>query len=171
MERRSVESIIESLNRNQVRYLIVGGLAVVAHGFVRFTSEIDLVLDPDPAAMLRAIGALSDLGYRPRAPVPFEEFADAEKRRSWVREKSLTVFSVSSDRHPATEIDLFVELPFDFELAYADSDRFEVGPSVGATFVGRADLIAMKRKAGRPQDLKDVSELESQPGGREHGDG
>ena len=170
MERRSVESIIESLNRAQVRYLIVGGLAVVAHGFVRFTADIDLVLDPDPAAMLRAIRALSDLGYRPRAPVPFEEFADAEKRRSWVREKSLTVFSVSSERHPATEIDLFVEMPFDFERAYADSDRFEVGTSVEATFVCRTDLIAMKRKAGRPQDLKDVIELESQPGGREHGD-
>jgi hypothetical protein len=80
------------------------------------------------------------------------------------------VFSASSERHPATEIDLFVEMPFDFERAYADADRFEVGLSIEATFVGRADLIAMKRKAGRPQDLKDVAELESRPDGYEHGD-
>ena len=53
MERRSVEAIVEGLNRAQVRYLIVGGLAVVAHGFVRFTADIDLVLDPDPAATAR----------------------------------------------------------------------------------------------------------------------
>ena len=171
MERRSVETIVDSLNRAPVRYLIVGGLAVVAHGFVRFTADIDLVLDPDPAAMRRAIEALSALGYRPRAPVPFEEFADAEKRRSWVRDKSLTVFSVSSPSHPATEIDLFVEPPFDFERAYADADRFAVGSGVEATFVGRADLIAMKRAAGRPQDLKDVAELESgaSPGGGSDG--
>lgn len=163
MERRSVESVVGSLNQAQVRYLIVGGLAVVAHGFVRFTADIDLVLDPDPAALRRGIEALSALGYRPRAPVPFEDFADPARRATWVREKGLAVFSVASDRHPATEIDLFVETPFDFERAYADADRFEVGAGVQATFVGRADLIAMKRKAGRPQDLKDVAELESQP--------
>ena len=161
MERRSIETIVGSLNQAGVRYLVVGGLAVVAHGFVRFTADIDIVLDPNPAAMRRAIEALSALGYRPRAPVPFEEFADPDKRRTWAREKSLTVFSVFSSQHPATEIDLFVETPFDFERAYADADRFEVASGIEATFVGREDLIAMKRKAGRPQDLKDVAELES----------
>lgn len=171
MERRSVEAIVDGLNRAGVRYLIVGGLAVVAHGFVRFTADIDLVLDPDPAAMRRAIEALAALGYRPRAPVAFEEFADPEKRRAWASEKSLMVFSASSPRHPATEIDLFVEAPFDFERAYADADRFEVGTGVEATFVGRADLITMKRRAGRPQDLKDVEELEMGPPGGEVGRG
>ena len=160
MERRSVETIVGSLNQAGVRYLVVGGLAVVAHGFVRFTADIDIVLDPDPAAMRRAIAALAGLGYRPRAPVPFEEFADPAKRTEWLREKSLTVFSVFSAQHPATEIDLFVETPFDFEPTYARADRFEVATGVEATFVGREDLIAMKRKAGRPQDLKDVAELE-----------
>jgi hypothetical protein len=163
MERRSIETIVDTLNRAQVRYLVVGGLAVVAHGFVRFTADIDLVLDPDPAAMRRAIEALSGLGYRPRAPVPFAEFADPEKRRTWMRDKQLTVFSVFSSQHPATEIDLFMEAPFDFDRAYADADHFQVANGVEATFVGLADLIAMKRKAGRPQDLQDVAELESQP--------
>ncbi len=163
MERRSVETIVASLNRANVRYLVVGGLAVVAHGFVRFTADIDVVLDPDPTAMRRAVAALVGLGYRPRAPVPFEDYADPRKRASWLRDKGLTVFSVFSDQHPATEIDLFVESPFDFERVYADADRFEVASGVEATFVSRADLIAMKRKAGRPQDLKDVAELEATP--------
>jgi hypothetical protein len=48
MERRSVETIMEALNHAGVRYLVVGGLAVVAHGVVRFTADIDLVLDPEP---------------------------------------------------------------------------------------------------------------------------
>ena len=163
MERRSIETIMESLNRAGVRYLVVGGLAVVAHGFVRFTADIDLVLDPEPGAMRRAIEALSGLGYRPRAPVAFAEFADPEKRRTWAREKDLMVFSVFSSQHLATEIDLFVETPFDFERAYAEADRFEVAPGVEATFVGLAELIAMKRRAGRPQDLQDAAELESTP--------
>jgi hypothetical protein len=170
MERRSIETIVGSLNRAGVRYLIVGGLAVVAHGFVRFTADIDVVLDPDPAAMRRAIEALSALGYTPRAPVPFEQFADPERRKAWAREKGLTVFSVFSPHHPATEIDLFVETPFEFDRAYGDGERFEVAAGIEATFVSRADLIEMKRKAGRPQDLKDVAELESGAGGGGAGD-
>src|SRR5262249_23635116 len=81
MERRSVEAIFGALNGCGARYLVVGGLAVVAHGYVRLTADIDLVLDPDPGALKRAIAALESLGYRPRAPVEFAEFADAAKRR------------------------------------------------------------------------------------------
>ena len=161
MERRSIESIVQVLNASGSRYLIVGGLAVVAHGLVRFTADLDLVLDPDAAALTTAIAALVGLGYRPRAPVEFSEFADSEARSRWVREKGLTVFSVYSPEHPATEVDLFVEMPFDFEQAHARAARFEIAPGLEASFVGLRDLIAMKRKAGRPQDLQDIAGLES----------
>jgi hypothetical protein len=161
MERRSVGTIVEALNRARVRYLVVGGLAVVAHGVVRFTADIDVVLDPTPEAMRRAIEALSTLGYRPRAPVDFAEFADPQKRSRWLLEKGLTVFSAFSPDHPATEIDLFMEPPFDFESVYSRANRFEVVPGVEATFIGLSDLVAVKRRAGRPQDLRDVEDLES----------
>ena len=169
MERHSVEAIVRALNQAQVRYLIVGGLAVVAHGYVRFTADIDLVLDPDEAAMRRAVAALTSLGYRPRAPVAFEEFADAACRARWASEKGLTVFSAYSPEHPATEVDLFVETPFDFERAYAGGRALEVAPGLAATFVGVADLIEMKRRAGRPQDLQDVENLRSLSDPGSHG--
>ncbi|HEY3216548.1 MAG TPA: hypothetical protein VGK93_08645 [Candidatus Eisenbacteria bacterium] len=161
MERRSAEAVIEALNRAEVRYLVAGGLAVVAHGLVRFTADIDLVLDPEQGAMTRAITALSGLGYRPRAPVEFAEFADPAKRRQWSLEKGMTVFSAFSPEHPATEIDLFVEIPFDFEGAYRRAVRLEFAPGLHGTFVGLTDLIEMKRAAARPQDLQDVAGLES----------
>jgi len=161
MERHSVEAIVRALNQAEVRYLIVGGLAVVAHGYVRFTADIDIVLDPEEAAMRRAVAALGTLGYRPRAPVPFEEFADAARRALWASEKGLTVFSAYSPEHAATEVDLFVETPFDFDRAYAGARSLEVAPGLVATFVGVADLIEMKRRAGRPQDLQDVENLRS----------
>jgi hypothetical protein len=161
MERRSVEAVVGALNGSGARYLVVGGLAVVAHGYVRLTADIDIVLDPGPEALGRAIAALTALGYRPRAPVEFAEFADADKRRQWTREKGLTVFSVFSPGHRATEIDLFVETPFDFDRAYARAVRFQVADGVEATFVGLEDLIEMKRRAARPQDLEDVESLRS----------
>lgn len=169
MERHSVEAIVGALNEARVRYLIVGGLAVVAHGYVRFTADVDLVLEPETAAMERAVAALAALGYRPRAPVAFTEFADPVRRAQWAREKGLTVFSAHSPQHPATEVDLFVELPFDFERAYAVARTLEVAPGRPATFVGVADLIEMKRRAGRPQDLQDVQNLKSLGESQSHG--
>jgi hypothetical protein len=102
--------------------------------------------------------------------VALDDFGDPEKRRQWVRDKELRVFSIFSPRHAATEIDLFAEVPFDFERAYARSVRLEVAPGIDGTFIGRADLIEMKRKAGRPQDLQDALDLESlgEPGEGAH---
>lgn len=161
MERRSVEAIVRALNQAGIRYLVVGGLAVVAHGFVRFTADIDIVLDLESEELGRAIEAISALGYRARAPVEFSDFADPAKRREWVAKKGLMVFSAHSRKHAATEIDLFVESPFDFEHAYSSALRLEVAPRVSATFIGLPDLLEMKRRAARPQDIQDVQELES----------
>lgn len=159
MEQRSVEAIARALNEADVRYLVVGGLAVVAHGHVRLTADVDLVLDPDPVALTRAIQALSSLGYRPRAPVPFEAFADPMQRAAWVRDKGITVFSLQSPDHKATEVDLFVETPFDFDSTFLRGVTLEVAKGVPATFVSVQDLIAMKRESGRPQDREDVAAL------------
>ena len=113
MQKRSVEEIVKALNDASVRYLIAGGLAVVAHGHLRFTADLDLILDLDEDNARRALSALSGLGYRPRAPVALEEFANPKTRSRWIREKGLTVFSLCSPQHSTTEIDLFVESPFD----------------------------------------------------------
>ena len=161
MTRSSVETIVRTLNDAGVRYLIAGGLAVVAHGHVRFTADLDLVLDLDPANLTRALAAFEAMGYRPRAPVPLAAFADETARAGWVREKGLTVFSLHSPEHAATEIDVFVEAPFEFSGAFARARRTTVAPGLEATFVGYDDLIAMKRRAGRPQDLLDVERLET----------
>jgi hypothetical protein len=62
MEKSSVEAIVRALNQHQVRYLIVGGLAVVAHGHVRLTVDIDLVLAVDRPNLTRAVEAIKSLG-------------------------------------------------------------------------------------------------------------
>ena len=161
MQKTSVEALIQALNAAGVRYLIVGGLAVVAHGYVRFTADVDVVLDLAGDNPRRAVTALDGLGYRPRAPVALAEFADAAKRDIWIREKQLTVFSLYSPEHLATEVDLFVQSPFNFAEAYARAARIEVAQGVAATFVGLEDLIALKQQVGRPQDALDVQQLKA----------
>lgn len=160
METRSVESIVRALHEANVRYLIAGGLAVVAHGFVRFTADLDVILGTEAPNLERAIEALRSLRYRPRAPVSIESFLDADERVRWKREKGMMVFSLSSPDHAATEVDLFLDPPLDFERAYSDRVEMEVAPGLPAAFVGRKDLIDLKRRAGRAQDLEDIARLE-----------
>lgn len=159
MKLETIEVLFEALNEVNVRYLVAGGLAVVAHGYLRLTADIDLVLDLDQRNLKTAMMVFKSLGYRPRAPVALEDFVDPAKRYTWIREKGLTVFSLWSPDHPATEIDLFVEEPIPFEEAYKASIRLEVAGGIEATVIGLDDLIALKRKAGRTKDLDDIDKL------------
>ena len=159
METGSVEAIVRALNDHKVEYLIVGGLAVVAHGYVRFTADVDLMLSPDPTNLRLAVTAMKRLGYRPRAPVDMDEFVDPSARRRWAEEKGMIVFSLFSDEHRATEVDLFLEPPIDFADAYRRAVRQEISPGVETVFPSLDDLIAMKTLAGRPRDNEDVRNL------------
>ena len=159
MQKNSVVAIVTALNQRQVEYLIVGGLAVVAHGYVRFTADLDLMLSVEPDNLRHALAGLKTLGYGPRAPVELEEFLDPQIRKRWTREKNMTVFSLYSDAHRATEIDLFLEPPIDFPEAYRQRISQEVGPGVEAPFCSLADLITLKELAGRPGDLEDIRKL------------
>jgi hypothetical protein len=157
----SVEIIIRALNEAGVRYLVVGGLAAVAHGHLRFTADMDLILEMGVGNLRLATETFSQLGFRPRAPVPLDAFARREAREAWRREKGLTVFSLWSDRFPMTEVDLFLEEPFeDMRGVFDRAVRKEIEPGVHAPVIGREDLIAMKLAAGRQRDLDDVRALE-----------
>ncbi len=161
--------ILAALERRKVRYLVVGGVAVVLHGCPRFTADLDLVVALDSPNVVAAMEALASLGYRPRAPVSGLDFADAEKRREWVQDKDLVVFGLWSPDHPATEVDIFVEEPFPFDEARARCVRAALG-SIEVPIASVADLIALKRKAGRPKDEEDIRRLEEIVGlGSDHG--
>src|SRR5687768_14628764 len=135
LQQKQVEQIIAALNANSVRYLIAGGLAVVAHGYVRFTADVDLIIHLEEGNVRHAISALASLGYRPRAPVALEAFADPVARKKWVSEKGMTVFSIYSPTMKQSEVDVFVEIPLDFERAYQNALRLEFAPGIPATFV------------------------------------
>lgn len=160
MTAHPIEQVLASLNAAGVRYLVVGGVAVVLHGHLRTTADLDLVVSLEPSNARRAIDAVAALGYRARAPVPAERFADAAERAAWISEKELTVFSLWSDRLPGLELDLFVREPFDFEQAWARRVTVSLDTTT-ATVVGLQDLLALKREARRPQDLADVEALEA----------
>lgn len=56
------EDLLDLFARHEVRYLIIGGLAFIFHAKPRYTKDIDLWIDPDPANVERANRALADYG-------------------------------------------------------------------------------------------------------------
>jgi len=159
MKVASLEAVFKALNEADVRYLVVGGLAVAAHGYGRLTFDLDIVLQLQSDNVLRAMRALDSLGYSPLVPVPAESFADEEARKSWILEKNMVVFQLHSDSHPGTPIDLFVSEPFDFDLEYSNAMTAELLPGLIARFIRLETLIKMKEAAGRAKDLEDVRQL------------
>ncbi len=159
VELSSLRMIFSKLNKAGVRYLVVGGLAVVAHGYLRFTAGIDLFIDPESVNLAKAVDVFTELGFKPRAPVEMKNFINAETRESWVREKNLKVFSLWNPASPRTEVDIFVEPPLPFEKAEMRSKTFEVDDQLKMRVVGLDDLIQMKLSAGRRKDIDDVENL------------
>jgi len=158
--RGDIEKIFSALNDGAVRYLLVGGVAVVLHGHLRTTMDLDLVVQLEPENLDRALRALQRLGYHPVAPVPILQFADPATRESWISDKNMIVFSLWQPDWPSFKLDIFVSEPFDFEPAYGRAVRVDLG-NTEAPVLALEDLIALKRAAGRPQDLADIQALES----------
>ena len=165
---RRFEPVLEVLNTARVRYLVVGGVAVVLHGYLRTTGDLDLVVQLEPDNLGRAVGALERAGFRPRPPVPLRAFAEPDTRRSWIESKNLQVFSLWHPDLTGFEIDLFVTEPFDFDAAW--DRRIEVPlDHTHAPVVCLDDLLDLKRASGRARDLEDVAALEAIRNGSDDG--
>lgn len=159
MKLATFEAIARALGKAQVRYLVAGGLAVNAHGYLRLTQDVDLVIQLKPANIAPAFQALASLGYHPSVPVTAAQFADEAQRAAWIRDKGMQVLNFQSDLHRGMSVDVFVFEPFDFDLEYDAAMRGELAPGLIVRFVSITTLIAMKQLANRPRDLDDVEHL------------
>lgn len=159
MKLASFEALVRALNEAQVPFIVVGGLAVNAHGYGRATWDVDLVIRLQPEPIRKAFRALGSLGYRPRVPVTAEGFSDPEQRARWITEKGMAVLNFHSDGHRETPVDVFVTEPFDFDTEYRQALLEDVAPGVTVRILRLAALVKLKREAGRPQDLADIAEL------------
>ena len=153
-----VDSIFRALNEANVRYLVVGGMAVIAHGYVRFTKDLDVVIGLESENVERALVALDSIRYRPLVPVTQLAFADPIQRERWINEKHMIVFQMLDIDEPKTRLDIFVREPFDFADEYAQA-FWQKYRGQDVPFVRRDTLFKMKRESGRPHDLVDIDQI------------
>ncbi|HZI90877.1 MAG TPA: hypothetical protein VFD31_04510 [Thermoleophilaceae bacterium] len=156
MTRRDVPldaaEIFAALARHSVEYVLIGGLAVQAHGHVRTTQDADLVPAPGPAARASLAAALEELGARPSGA--------AEPPRGWSLAKALDGHGTLILDTDAGGVDIHRDPPgaAPFPKLRERAMVLEVG-GVAVVVAGRDDLIAMKRASGRPVDRGDVIAL------------
>src|SRR3989338_3676614 len=137
-----IENLIKFLNENRVHYAIIGAQACAAHGFVRATEDIDILVDPEEENILRVKSALEMFGY---------DTADASVQDFQTRKILFRQYWIETDIHPfaagiETKSALQNKVPGEYE-------------GVQTFFASLDDLIKMKKAAGRPKDKEDLRYL------------
>jgi hypothetical protein len=144
--------LLRALAGERVQFVVIGGVAVAVHGFVRATEDVDIVPDPDRENLDRLVNRLiredARLTLAPeRAPGP-------DERRVLYQGRNLSLSTRLGD------IDVVQRLPGVPSYAELRDRAVVVAPfGVPVRVASRADLIAMKRARGRAIDLADLEQL------------
>lgn len=156
------DELLLALRDAGVRFVVIGGIAVGVHGYVRATKDLDIVPDPDIENLTRLAQLLRELGAQhvgvgdleadefPYDPTDPEQLAQGANFRLETRLGPLDIMQWVSgiDTEPA-----FAQLARGAMAVPFRGERLLVS--------GLDDLRAMKLAAGREQDLRDLAELDA----------
>ncbi|MEI8079521.1 MAG: hypothetical protein WCH61_07845 [bacterium] len=152
--------ILETLHRHQVPFVVIGGLALIEHGYVRTTEDTDIVFWRGPEAETALLAALRELDAHwlanetdPATGMPCANPVTP----AYVRTCRLMMLVTT-----AGFLDIFDFLPSLSDEPVANLFRDSVERD-GVRFASREWLIRLKRASGRPRDLDDLSHLENTP--------
>ncbi len=155
--------IFQTLDRHGVDYLTIGAWAVIAHGYVRATADIDFIARLDRDNMVRLAAALTELNAKLRG-------VDADKLGIDPTDPSIlengASFTMDTDAGP---LDFLNDVPGaeDYDQMRSRARQVDAG-SATVWVVGLDDLIRMKEASGREQDLLDVRRLREQESSSEN---
>jgi predicted nucleotidyltransferase len=141
------DEVVAAFKKHQVEFMIIGGFAVVYHGHVRATEDLDLFIRRTEENARKAVAALKELSQGELDLTP-DVFTAG--KGVLIGERPLRV-------------DILAEIAgvtFDDAWERRQTDFF--GPAE-VHFISREDLIANKRAAGRPKDLDDARALSAGP--------
>jgi hypothetical protein len=148
-----LRALLEALHEDDISFIVIGGVAVGAHGFVRGTEDLDLVPEPDPDNLQRLATALERLeATLPTAGGrPFDPATDTRVIRRGGNVTAATRFGTLDVVQRAQGVPSYTQLAEDA----VDSEL--LGVPVKICSLGR--LREMKRAQSRTQDLLDLENL------------
>ena len=152
------EDVFKALNKAGIKYVVAGGVAVVLHGYPRYTGDLDLMVYLEKVNLGRFFDALGKIGFFPKVPVCKKDFQDHRTRERWKKEKNMIVFSFQNRQPPFRLIDMFVGKPLAFKDVAEKAVCARYG-SVTIPIMAIEHLIVLKSDAGRGKDLEDIVQL------------
>ena len=148
-----LERICTALRDAGVEYAVVGGHAVALHGAVRGTIDVDLVLRWTEQMLTKAETALNGIGLVSLLPVHAKEVYAF--RDEYINNRNLIAWNFHNPDDPLEQVDIIIS----YDLAGKPTKRVSL-PAGPVEVLSIEDLIAMKQRSGRAQDLEDVRALE-----------
>ena len=147
------------LHRADVRYVVIGGFAVIAHGAQRSTKDLDICPDPAPENLTRLAGLLADLGARSIGDFEEQEMPSDPTRPEGLAEGGN--FRLTTDLGDVDIMQWIPGLPEDRTYRML-AEGATVGDfdGVPVAVCSLEHLRLMKRTAGRAVDLEDLSRLD-----------
>lgn len=152
------EDVLGGLRDGDVRFVLVGGTAVILHGVPRTTADLDIVIDLEESNVRRLIEVMTRLGFHPRAPVPSADLASAERRREWIEEKGMRAFTFQRPGRLLDEVDVIIDSPLGFAELIREARVLEAA-GLRLPVASPRHLIQMKEATGRDQDAADADAL------------
>jgi hypothetical protein len=151
--------LLGTLSQHNVDFVLVGGMAVQLHGYMRMTYDIDLVLAMNDENLNRFINVAKNLGFSPVIPVAIESLKDADQIERWYREKGMLAFALREPTLAGSVIDVLIRPEVSFDNLLVDAVDGELfGRKIKVASIDH--LLIMKRIANRPKDQLDIIALE-----------
>ncbi len=142
---KDFKEFIELLNKNDVKYLVVGGYAFAFYTEPRFTKDIDFFIELTERNAKKMVKVLVDFGF---------------KGTDFKKEYFLTPGKIIQLGFPPLRIDIITSISgIDFKNAWENRETGKYG-DVKCYFLSKEDLKRNKRAAGRLKDLSDLELLE-----------
>lgn len=139
------KELLRILNKHKVRYLVIGAYAVIYYTEPRYTKDLDIWVDPEEQNAQKTYEALKEFG------APLTNIAPAD----FTKKKTIYQIGVAPVR-----VDILMGLPgLGFSRAW-DHRVMTVYDEVRVSIIGLEELIKSKKKAGRPSDMIDITQLQ-----------
>ena len=151
------EEILREFQKQKVKYVIVGAIAVNLLGGLRNTADMDILVEMSNDNLRKAVQILTKQGYTVKQPVNPLGISDEETRKDWVHNKHMKAFNFYKDLE-LKEVDIIIDTPVSYEQARKNSLRVRCGDLV-LPVIAIDHLIKMKEKAGRDIDKIDIKAL------------
>ena len=150
--------LFEQLDKENVRYLLCGGLAVSIYGIPRSTADIDLLIDFEKENLEKFSSIMKLLKYTSTVPVELSSLDSEVERKKWKEDKNMFAISFFNQDSGVMHVDVIINLPFKFEEFWAQKNNRDFN-GINLNMISIENLIKMKEFSNRIQDKQDIIQL------------